>query len=128
MQNRRKKILYWLPRIVAILFILFISMFAFDVFSEYSLLGEILVALFMHLVPSFFLVAAAVIAWRWPIVGGVLFIVLGLFSVVFFNTYDEVLSLLLISTPPVILGLLFIRHGWHRLQNGGTPEQLDDVA
>ena len=41
-----KRFLFWLPRILTIIFILFISIFALDVFSEYSF-PLVLVALFM---------------------------------------------------------------------------------
>lgn len=58
-----EKFFYWAPRILTIGFVLFISMFALDVFSEYS--GhKVLVPLFIHLIPSFVLLGALGIAWK----------------------------------------------------------------
>jgi len=51
MKKKTKKALYWAPRIIAILFIVFISLFALDVFIEGYGFWETIVALFMHLVP-----------------------------------------------------------------------------
>ena len=57
MKKGLKKFLYWLPRILAILYILFIALFALDVFGAgYSPL-ETVIALFMHLVPNYILIA-----------------------------------------------------------------------
>ena len=47
-----QQILHWAPRILCIAFALFISVFALDVFSEGYSVGELLVALFMHLIPT----------------------------------------------------------------------------
>jgi len=110
----KARTLYWLPRILAVLFILFISLFALDVFSEYQTIGEIALALFMHLIPSFLLIIATVIAWRWRFMGGVLFVLLGTVSIFFFNSYEHILTFLLVSLPPILLGLLFIWESqWH---------------
>lgn len=110
----KSKTLYWLPRILAVLFILFISLFALDVFSEYQTIAEIALALFMHLIPSFLLIIATVIAWRWRFMGGILFVLLGTVSIFFFNSYEHILTFLLVSLPPILLGLLFIWESqWH---------------
>jgi len=63
MAQKTKKILKWLPRVLMIIFIAFISIFALDVFGEYSGF-EFIVALLMHLIPSFILIIILVIAWK----------------------------------------------------------------
>ena len=80
MAKKKKKesgFIYWSPRVLSILFILFISMFALDVFdgTQFPL---VLLALFMHLIPSFVLIAILVVAWKWEWVGGIAFILAGL--------------------------------------------------
>jgi hypothetical protein len=111
----KSRLHYWLPRILAVLFILFISLFALDVFSVYETIGEIAIALFIHLIPSFLLIIATVIAWRWRLTGGILFLLLGVISILFFNSYWHVLTFLLVSLPPILLGLLFIWESqWNR--------------
>ncbi len=59
----KNKILYWTPRVLGILFAVFISIFALDVFGEYGF-PEVLVALFMHLIPTFLVVGVLLIAWK----------------------------------------------------------------
>ncbi|MFN0009336.1 MAG: hypothetical protein ACKVXR_15640 [Planctomycetota bacterium] len=51
----------------------FLGLFALDVFEHEEGLGQILVALAIHLIPSFVLVAAVLLAWRRPWVGACLF-------------------------------------------------------
>ena len=49
------KFIFWTPRILAILFILFLAMFSLDVFESASGFGEILVGLFIHNIPAMIL-------------------------------------------------------------------------
>ena len=60
-----RRTLFWTPRALSILFIAFLSMFALDVFGEGLSFWQTLLALTMHLIPSFILIAALVLAWRW---------------------------------------------------------------
>ena len=103
----KSKLLYWTPRILVILFILFISMFAMDVFGEYSF-PLVLVALFMHLIPSFILIILLVVAWKWERVGGILFLVLFVVFTFWFDLYKHIISFLLIGLPVLIVGILFL--------------------
>ena len=80
----KQKLIYWIPRILVIIFILFISLFSLDVFSEYSGL-EVFIALFMHLIPSFILIILLIIAWKWEKIGGILFLILGGVFIIFFK-------------------------------------------
>lgn len=63
---------YWIPRCVAILFILFLSLFALDVFSGNSSLGVVIVGFLIHLIPSYVLLLALVFAWKREKIGGFL--------------------------------------------------------
>jgi hypothetical protein len=76
------RLLFWAPRVLCILFILFVSMFALDVFQEGLGFWQTTVALAMHLIPSFVMVAALAIAWRWEWVGAVFFAACGIFFAV----------------------------------------------
>ncbi len=83
-----KHFLYWTPRVLTILFIAFLSLFALDVFGEGYTFWETLVALFMHLIPHFLLIILLVIAWKWERVGGLLFIGLALVFLFWFGGWD----------------------------------------
>jgi hypothetical protein len=102
----QQKLLFYFPRILSIIFILFISIFALDVFGEYKI-PEVLWALVMHLIPTFILIALTILAWKKPKAGGIAFIVLSLISTIFFKTYQNIISLILISLPPFATGILF---------------------
>jgi hypothetical protein len=102
------RILFWAPRILGILFALFISMFAFDVFAEGLSVGEVILALIIHLVPTALVVLALVIAWRWAWIGAILFGALGLLYIVLgWGQFDWV-AYLLISGPLFLIGALFL--------------------
>jgi len=96
-----KKISYWLPRFLAISLILFISMFALDVFEE----PQWFLALFMHLIPSFILVILTVFAWKNEKIGGVCFLLAGLAAIIFYHS-------LIIAIPTLIIGVLFLSENY----------------
>lgn len=100
-------ILQWVARSVGILFVLFISLFALDVFGAGYSWAELAVGLFMHLLPSFALLAVLVLAWVRPLWGAAAYLVLAVASLFAFNTYREPTSFLLISAPVFVLSALF---------------------
>jgi hypothetical protein len=121
-----RRIIHWTPRVLAVVFALFLALFALDVFGEFESLSETLLALTMHLIPTLVLLIAAIVAWRWPLVGGVLFVALGLFSISYFNTYRTLITFLTISTPPIVAGLLFL---WDGMQvDANEPPQRSRQA
>jgi hypothetical protein len=77
MKNLPKTILLWSARILTILYILFISLFALDIFSMGLTGWDVAVGLFMHLLPSIMFILALIIAWRSELVGGIAFLLLG---------------------------------------------------
>ena len=82
MSRLSKRILFWLPRALSILFIAFLSLFALDVFGEQLGFWQTVLALAMHLIPSFVLIIALILAWRWEWIGAVLYAAAGLLYVV----------------------------------------------
>ena len=74
--------LAWSPRVLAILFALFVSLFALDVFDGRHGFWPTLAALLVHLVPTYVIVLAIVLAWRREWIGAVMFAVIGSFFLV----------------------------------------------
>jgi len=103
-----KKWIYWTPRILSIIFILFLSLFALDVFEEGLGFWMTVLALLIHLIPSFILVIILIISWKHELVGGISFIVLAVIFTFFFKTYENIFSILFISFIPLIIGILWI--------------------
>lgn len=113
----KTKILFWLPRFLCIIAILFISLFSLDAFEPDLTFWQQIGAFLTHLIPSFILLALLLIAWKWEYIGGIIFTILGLgFSpFIFKHNYDMNHSIwmsmgiiAMITLPFVVVGILFI--------------------
>jgi len=111
------KVIHWLPRIICILAILFVSMFALDAFNPEKTIWQQIGDFLMHLIPSFVLIIFLIIAWKREFIGGIIFTLIGLgFSpFIFMHNYNmnhsvwmSLMIILLITMPFVIVGILFI--------------------
>ncbi len=103
------KTLFWTPRIAGILFVLFVSLFAFDVFEEGLGVWGTLLALFVHLLPSLLLAIAIYVAWKREWVGAVLFVGWAIWYVIFFRDRDfPWMTYALMAGIPAAIGLLFL--------------------
>ena len=77
MNIKLESVTLWAPRVLGILFAMFLSLFALDVFEEgYGFWGTTF-ALLMHLVPVYLVLIAVLVAWRWEPVGALLYAALG---------------------------------------------------
>jgi hypothetical protein len=114
------KWIYWIPRILSILFILFLALFSLDVFESASGFWQIVLALLMHNIPTIILVIILIISWKYEIVGGIIFILAGLayfvrtFIVALMNKEFFMLFWFApISVPAFLIGVLFLI-GWYK--------------
>lgn len=104
----KKQILYWAPRIIAILAILFMMVFSLDCFGPEYTFKEKMTCFIMHNIPAFIVIAALVIAWRWELIGGILFILFFLAAGIFFHSFERNPASLIVISPFLAVGLLFI--------------------
>lgn len=113
------KYIYWIPRILSIVFILFLTLFSLDVFEgNYGFWGTT-VAFLMHNIPSFILLAILIISWKHEIVGAIGFILGGIAYIVLVantaikNSFEwyYVAWALQISGIAFLVGILFLI-GW----------------
>ena len=111
MTTSAKRALLWTPRVLCILFAGFISLFALDVFNEGLPFWKTIVALMIHLLPTFVIVGILVVAWRREWLGGVLFIALAAAYVVRNFPRMHWPSLLIIGGSSFVLGVMFLL-GW----------------
>ena len=100
----------WLPRLLAILYGLFLSLFAFDSWEGVGF-WEGLAGFIVHLMPVYMVAFVLVVAWRWRVLGGLLFIVLAAGFTLAFG-WREAETLLLLALPPVVIGGLFLLDGY----------------
>ena len=108
---------HWIPRILCILAILFVSLFAADSFDTNLTWWQQISGFVVHLVPSFILVLALIIAWNKELLGGIIFIFLGfiftpiVFSMNYKGNHSIGISLSVIAMvtfPFIIVGVLFL--------------------
>ena len=95
----KKNNFIWIPRILGIAYILFISLFALD--TEFG------VGFLIHLIPTAIFLAILIATWKFPKIAGVLFGIAGIVTIIAFNTYRELITFLLISIIPIAIGILF---------------------
>lgn len=105
------KTLYWLPRAIVILFILFFLVFSFDVFSEEGTAMEKAGGFLMHNIPTLILILALVFAQKDEKKAGYIFILLGLLFAFYFRAYERIDTFLMISFPAILAGALFVWSG-----------------
>ena len=95
------KFQFCLPRVLAIILIAFLSVFALDAFDE----PNWPLALFMHLIPNFLLLVILAVAWKKAKIGGILFLLAGLFAAGFFHGLT---AFLITAVPAFVIGILFL--------------------
>jgi hypothetical protein len=102
-----------MPRILSILFILFLAMFSLDVFEEGQTWQQMAIGLFMHNIPVFVLAVVLWISWKREIVGGIAFILAGLLYVamIFYSGMREGFEWYMLSWPMTIAGPAFLIGG-----------------
>lgn len=122
------KFVYWAPRILSILFILFLAMFSLDVIEPGRSMGDTIIGLIMHNIPVFILIGLLIIAWKHELVGAVTFIAAGLLysgltvSGAVQSDIPWYLSIswsLTIAGPAFLVGILFLLN-WKRKRRPKT--------
>jgi hypothetical protein len=117
MMSTKIKIIHWAPRVLCILAILFISMFALDSFDPKLTIWQQIGGFLIHLIPTYILIALLIIAWKWELIGGIIFMAIGLgFTPFIFNmnyhmNHSVFMSLgiiMMINFPFILAGGLFM--------------------
>jgi len=123
-KNKPKKgWIFWTPRIVSIIFILFLALFSLDVFgNDYGFWGTLL-AFLMHNIPVFILALALWISWKekrgWLagsifILGGIGYLIqITITSAINGFEWFYLAWALQIALPAFFIGILFLV-GWRR--------------
>lgn len=124
-------LIHWTPRILCILAILFVSLFALDSFSSERTFWQNTAAFLMHLIPSFVLIAILIVAWKREKVGGIILLIAGVgFWIFTFNiNYNQrqfallqsIINASIICLPFILAGVLFIISHFRR------KKELSDV-
>ena len=119
MTPKNRGFLYWAPRALGILWILFLALFSLDVFEPGRSFWEIAVGLFMHNIPALVMLLVLVIAWKRELVGAVAFCLVGVLYTVLTVVRGSVPWFIVLSWsitiagPALLTGILFFL-GWRR--------------
>lgn len=110
------QLLFWPPRIISLLFVVFVSLFAFDVFEQ-AQGWAVALALLIHLLPSFLLLGIVFLAWRHDLFGAIAFLSLAIIYVLSVG-FDRPWSwYATIAGPCLVVSLLFFISWYnHRTQ------------
>jgi hypothetical protein len=121
--NRKAgKLIYWTPRILSILFLVFLALFSLDVFDEKLTFGQTMLALLMHNIPTLILLAIVFISWKYEIIGGIAFILAGLFYITMRATSKSfewymISWIAIIAGPAFLIGALFLVNWFKKKQD-----------
>jgi hypothetical protein len=111
MRPQIKKAIFWTPRLLTILFSIFISVFAMDSFAEGGGFQKTLIAFMIHLIPTAIIVTILILSWKREWIGGVIFLLLGVAYAVVAVSHPQ--WILVISGPLVVISIFFLV-GWFR--------------
>lgn len=108
------RFLYYTPRMAGILMILFVALFALDVFGGNESIWEQILGFIIHAAPSIILAILMIYAWRKPAIG---FIVFGLAAIgflffVFGSEFGPGNFLLFVAPLTLISALFWINWKW----------------
>jgi hypothetical protein len=104
-------LLAWFTRILAILAILFVLMFSLDSFGGDKPAGKQILEFLIHNIPALILICALVIAWKYEILGGAIFIGVAIGLGIFWDSFTGNSGSLIILAPFFLVGILFMLHG-----------------
>jgi len=124
MRKKTNGFVFWAPRILGIAFACFLALFSLDVFGNGLGFWGTLLALLIHNIPSFVLVAVVVIAWRRELVGAVALVAAGLLYIVLLLMSRKLEWYMLswsaiIAGPTFLTGILFFAD-WRRKRKSGS--------
>lgn len=108
---RKLSVLIWSARILAILAIIFLLMFSLDAFSGSETFGRKLWGFIVHSIPALILLCGLIVAWKYEIAGGAIFIIAAIGLGIFWDSFKSNSGSLILIAPFFVTGLLFILHG-----------------
>jgi hypothetical protein len=121
----KQKLVFWFPRIVAILFIFVLVLASLDVFEGNDGIGNVILALVAHNIPTIILLITLIISWRFELFGGFVFNLFGIAYLIFILylmvengfRWDYLFWTVQLSGTAFAIGILFLI-GWHNKRTG----------
>ena len=133
--NTTTKLVRIAPRVLCIIALLFISIFALDAFDSRMPLSQQIDNFLIHLIPTFILAIFLLVAWKWELIGGLIFVLIGAaFSPIVYhinhsrNHFPATTSLgivLLVTFPFILVGGLFLLSHFLKKQQSGSSNNRE---
>ena len=111
-----KKATFWTPRVICILFALFLVIFSFDVFEGAHGFWDIALGLLMHNLPTIGLFVTLYFTWRREWIAAIIFPAIGVAFDVAFWGKGPLLNYILLTGPLFLLGILFLVNWIYRAE------------
>jgi len=111
-----KKATFWTPRVICILFALFLVIFSFDVFEGSHGFWDLALALLIHNLPTIGLFITLYFAWRREWIGTIVFTALGILYIVWGWGRFALSVYFFIAGPLFLLGILFLVNWIYRAE------------
>lgn len=119
MNPQLRKIFYWSARVLGIFMVTAVARMHLQAVDFNLPFGQALVSLFSHLWLTLILVIALVIAWRWEIVGAIIYGLIAGYFTLDIRSDSELIYYLLFVVPYAIVAMLFLISG---LMKPTTPK------
>jgi len=103
-----KHSLFWIPRVLMVIYILFISLFALDAFDPRYSLSEKLISFMIQIAPSVLLALVLFFAWKRPLVGAVGFFGMSVFFTILVHGPSAGIGFYILVIPAFIGSILFL--------------------
>lgn len=105
-KNKINKFLFWMPRTLAMVLILFSILMSLDVFQVGMSPKQIITGFLIHNIPTLILFLVLLISWKYELVGGITFIATGILYILMVSGIGDCQTIIKTSLP--ISGISFI--------------------
>jgi hypothetical protein len=119
--------LFWIPRILVILFALFTMIFSFDVFGEKAPWYTIALGFIIHNIPFIVLMLLLWISWKHPSIGSIVFFLVMIPFALIVRTFGHFMTLVYFLGPPFLIGVLFLFDYFQQMKYREEMERISTV-
>lgn len=105
-----QKLVEWSPRVLSMIFIVFIMLFSLDIFEPGVPWYDIIVGLFIHNIPAFILIIILWLSLNKPLIGAITYFLLGVLYIIWVIVVTDLEmfgAILAICLPSMIIGILY---------------------
>lgn len=85
-------------------------MFSFDVFNGNESFIRKIGGFMVHNRPVWILTSVLIVAWKWEVIGGTLFILASITGALYYHTFSGNPGSVIVLAPILLAGILFILH------------------